>query len=249
MPRPSLDVVLRYLKPYSGFGGIQILLPSLPGEFPTIGELKKRFIQRSKDIPYSDRSSKGMTLHDRLQSLGVFDDIFIDSVVEDIHIVLQVFEIENRQRALKDKHYTAHDFSVQFHRSLLVAIFQHVQQLRKLLHHHEVEERHIAPYLKAAHRQMLLEVRAILPRYPIGDGEYQPATMDQSCDDMTLTVYDVFFQALEAAGVNRGGAQLAKQLTVVVCQSSSEAVRTKVERARHRLPRFSFLSARTPKSS
>src|SRR5580658_6430253 len=143
MPRTSFDKILRYLQSIFRLQGIAIDQFAIPSavheEAPTINQLRERFIRGSQNIPYSERATRTrkITLYGRLQSLGVFDKVFSDPVIEDIRVVLEVFEIENRERALLGKRCSSHDFPVRFHLSLLQAIFQHVQRLHKLPHDYD----------------------------------------------------------------------------------------------------------------
>jgi hypothetical protein len=244
MSRISLDEVLRYLKPYSRFEGIELdqfpIPASVHKHFPTTDKLKEYFVERCKKTPYSDRATTETSLYDRLQSLGVLGAILTDPIVEEIRWTLEVFEIEERQRALQGKHYSPHQFPEQFHRGLLYAIFRHVKQLRKHLKDYEVKEQRIAPYLKAAHELMIREARALFPMYPFGGSSYRPRTMERSWDDLIVSIFDIVFQALKAAGARRGRKELSIQLTKVVCSPSeffhpgsiptSAGIRTKVER-------------------
>lgn len=243
MSRTSLDEVLRYLKPYSRFEGIELdqfpIPASVHKHFPTTDKLKEYFIERCKKTPYSDRATTETSLYDRLQSLGILGAVLAGPVVEEIGWALEVFEIEERQRTLRGQHHSPHQFPEQFHRGLLYAIFRHVKQLRKHLKDFEVDERRIAPYLKAAHELMIREARALFPMYPFGGSGYRPATMERSWDDLIVSIYRIVFQAFKAAGAKRGWKELSIQLTKVVCSPSeffqsgkiptSEGIRTKVE--------------------
>src|ERR1700680_1730108 len=219
MSRENLDEVLRYLRPHTRWQAI-VLHQGPIHKFQTADQVKEHFIRLCKNTPYSERTTITLTLYDRLQSLGVLNAFLADPVVEEIGCFLEVFEMQERERTLQNSHYSFHEFPVQFHRSLLQMIFQHIKRLQKLLERYDVKEQHIAPYLNAAREQMLREIRALLPLYPFGDTDYNPETMTQSWDVMILCIYDILSEALKAAGVNRGRKELTIQLTKVVCSPS-----------------------------
>jgi hypothetical protein len=240
MARTSLDEILRYLKPFSRFEGIEIdqfPIPSLVHrEFPTRYQLKKDLIQRCKTTQYSERSTTELSLDGRLQSLGLLDAVVSDPVIEEISYELEVFEIEQQERALKGKYLSPHKFPLQFHRSRLNKIFRHVKQLQD----DEFKYKRPTANLKAAHELMIREARALFPMYPFGGAGYKPTTATRSWDSLILSIYDTVFAALKSADAGRGRKELAIQLTKVICSPSkffhpdstptSESVRNKIER-------------------
>ena len=220
MAKISLDEVLRYLKPFARFEGIQInQLPALE-QFATIEQLRKDFVQRSKQLNRSERSTTKQSLDDRLESLGLLKTVLADPVVEEIRCILQVFEIEERERRLLDKNKSAHSVPTQFHRSLLCATFVYVQEVRRIAGKFEVSELRYAPYLDAAHRLMIREARALNSIYPFGKTVGEPATGSQSWHDMIIAVYSIILESLKAARAGRGCQELAIQLTRVICSPS-----------------------------
>lgn len=237
MSRKSLNQILQYLQPIPRHEGItdEYGLPeSVPRKFPPLDKFKEILIERCRNVRF-ERKSSTVTLFDRLESLGLFDKVLSETVVEEIQTLLGVFLIEDRERS-KDGNRSFRNFPLEFHRATLRSIYAHVLQVQDLLKRYQVGSEWLGDYMSAIRKQMIREVRALYPTYPIKWPP--PRTLTDSADQLILQVYGVLDDILRSSGVGRGRKELSIHLTSVFCSYSeffpygfsSESVRKKVER-------------------
>lgn len=183
-----------------------------------VDQLKEHLIERLKGSSYpfpATRKTRG-TMLDRLQSKGVMNAFVSEPVLTDIKCALELFEIEQRERALQDKGGSSGNYDVQFHRGMLQAMFQHNKRVQKLLNEYTVPEQWMAQYSKAVYEQMKKEIKAISPLYPFGD----PASLSRSWNALILSIYDILTEAFAKTELVRGRKALAIQLTAIICSPS-----------------------------
>jgi hypothetical protein len=207
MARTALADIIQYLQSHRQ----AIVLEEIPvfttveAAFPTAEQLGNQLLKRLKELsyPYPETTKVRRTFFERLQSLGLVDTLLSESVLGEIRTALLVFEIEERQRELQREGRSGHKNPLGFHRSILQAIFQHVQKIRKLVNEHQPNDQWMARYLHAADEQMFEEARAIFPFYPHVSPRHFPTKLSLSWRDMLLSVYDIVWTALERGGLKR----------------------------------------------
>ena len=241
MARKSLKKILTYLQPFTRYEGIEIQEFEVPvavhNKFPRFNDFKEILIGRLKKRPLSDRSTSGVSLFDRLQSLGALNAILSESVIEEIQSSMVMFEIDEQLRLLENRHLSSHNFSTEFHRTALRAIHGHILTFRKIAEKYEVGNEWLIEYLSACHKQMIREVRALFPLYPFGNRRLSNETTTQSADDLIPSIYNTLQNALRSSGVRRGRKELSLQLTSVFCECSAffsgdfsaDSVRNKID--------------------
>jgi hypothetical protein len=216
---------LRYLKPYAKYKAISLHEFSLPvaihKKFPVYEEFRKLLIARFKKLRFSERSTLPVSLHERLQSLGALDAILSRSTVEDIQMSLELFEIDEQLRANADSHLSSRGIPVEFHLGILRAIYHHIVHLERLLTRHQVGDQRLDPYLSACRAEMVRQVQAVFPLYPVKTPIRDHfGSRSESTDDLVRSVYQTIDKVLLKKGLGRGRKTLAIQLTSAFCSGS-----------------------------
>ena len=178
-------------------------------------------IAQFQKTPDSDRNTSGVTLFERLESSHALEAILSRPFVEDIQTSFEFFEIEEQLRANAFHHLSSRSLPVEFHLGILRVIYGHIAQIETFLRRNQAEEQSLDRYLSACRAEMVRQVQALFPLYPVTTRsrdhfEKRP----KSTNDLVRHVYKAIDEVLLNESVWRGRKALAIQLTSAFCSAS-----------------------------
>jgi hypothetical protein len=220
---------------------------------PTVEKFRTILRQRFEQLPYpcsyplSERNRK--TFLEHLQSKGVLEAVFSDHFLEDVRSELGGLYLDSSARALIEEQVSAHRPPIAFHRGVVQAIYQNLMKIRTLMATYDVPNEwtrtgSTSRYFFAANEQILREMQAIYPFFPVSEPPDFASKTPGSWKGLVARIHEIVLSEMEKAGLQRGRKALADQLTSIILspsavsplksETSPEAVRKYVARKKNK---------------
>lgn len=201
------------------------LMPQVVAEHANLEESKKEILSRLKHFryPYPAGNKSGRTFYDHLSRLGLVNLLIETPLLYDIRDVWKskrYYELQVRARSEK---LSQHDFPLEFHKKILLLLFDHLEQITCVAEEYAVPDAiWFREYHEAIQRQLLREGASYYPQFRKW---FKPAHRITVRSFSVSRQVELFFNLCKSFAKRKvQNKRVAYQITALMC-SSSDSIR------------------------